>query len=215
MQFAQNYLNAERPRPSVFGQFVPSGFTGNDSSAGWLQVPPSQMPWGIPMADQPTIVRFTAESSSSMKSSEMCAYGFTQAKRKCDSEETLLPAKQHITEEKMAAHLSQLHISPDYTPPQELEPREDQQQQLKRLVLCEELRKLKQEPILPSSLLSRLEKPNMALVLWEPPAGSIDPLLSREGRGQTEEDNNNTSVVDLNSISTPGFPASEDSMMDL
>lgn len=49
------------------------------------------------------------------------------------------------------------------------------------------------------------EKPNMALVLWEPPAGSIDPLLSREGRGQTEEDNNNTSAVDLNSISTPGY----------
>lgn len=49
------------------------------------------------------------------------------------------------------------------------------------------------------------EKPNMAVVLWEPPAGSIDPLLSREGRGQTEEDNNNTSVVDLNSISTPGY----------
>jgi hypothetical protein len=67
-----------------------------------------------------------------------------------------LPAKQHITEEKMAAHLSQLHISPDYTPPHQPEPREDQQQHLKRLVLCEELRKLKQEPILPSSLLSRL-----------------------------------------------------------
>jgi hypothetical protein len=49
------------------------------------------------------------------------------------------------------------------------------------------------------------EKPNMALVLWEPPAGSIDPLLSREGRGQTEEDNNNTSAVDLNSISTSGY----------
>lgn len=216
MQFAQNYSNAERTRPSVFGQFVPSGFIGNDSSAGWLQVPPSQMPWGIPMADQPTIVRFTAESSSSMKSSEMCAYGFTQTKRKFDSEETLLPAKQHITEEKMAAHLSQLHISPDYKAPHQPEPREAQQQQqqqhLKRLVLCEELRMLKQEPILPSSLLSRLEKPNMALVLWEPPAGSINPLLTR---GQTEEDNNNTSAVDLNSVSTPGFPASEDSMMDL
>jgi hypothetical protein len=57
MQFAQNCSNVERPRPSVFGQFVPSGFIGNDGSAGWLQVPPSQMPWGIPMADQPTIVR--------------------------------------------------------------------------------------------------------------------------------------------------------------
>jgi hypothetical protein len=69
-----------------------------------------------------------------------------------------LPVKQHITEEKMAAHLSQLHISPDYTAHQPEPPREDQQQQqqLKRLVLCDELRKLKQEPILPSCLLSRL-----------------------------------------------------------
>jgi hypothetical protein len=66
-----------------------------------------------------------------------------------------LPAKQHITEEKMAARLSQLHISSDYTAHQS-EQREDHQQQVKRLVLCDELRQLKPEPILPSSLLSRL-----------------------------------------------------------
>jgi hypothetical protein len=69
-----------------------------------------------------------------------------------------LPAKQHITEEKMAAHLSQLHISSDYTSHQP-ESRADQQQQqqpVKRLVLCDELKQLKLEPILPSSLLSRL-----------------------------------------------------------
>jgi hypothetical protein len=83
----------------------------------------------------------------------------TAALQKCNSVRVVLlcrlSVKQHITEEKMAAHLSQLHISPDYTAHQS-EPREDQQQRLKRLVLCEELRKLKQEPILPSSLLSRL-----------------------------------------------------------
>jgi len=45
----------------------------------------------------------------------------------------------------------------------------------------------------------------MALVLWEPPAGRINPVLSRQGRDQTEEDNNNTSVVDLNSLSTSGY----------
>jgi hypothetical protein len=44
----------------------------------------------------------------------------------------------------------------------------------------------------------------MALVLWEPPAGSINPLLGR-GRVQSEEDNNNSSAVDLNSISTPRY----------
>jgi hypothetical protein len=44
----------------------------------------------------------------------------------------------------------------------------------------------------------------MALVLWEPPAGSINPVLSR-ARVQSEEDNNNTSAVDLNSITTPRY----------
>ncbi|XP_069677425.1 uncharacterized protein [Periplaneta americana] len=213
MQFAQSYSSVENPRPSVFGQYVPTGYMGNDGSAGWLQVPPSHMPWGIPMAEQPAIVRFTAESSSLMKPAETGGCGFAQSKRKLESEDMTLPMKQHITEEKMAAHLSQLHISPDYTTHQQPEPQEDQQQQLKRLVLCDEIRKLKQEPILPSSLLARLEKPSMALVLWQPPAGSINPVLRAT---QTEEDNNNTSAVDLNAISSSGFTTpSSDSMMDL
>jgi hypothetical protein len=45
----------------------------------------------------------------------------------------------------------------------------------------------------------------MALVLWEPPAGRINTVLSRYRRDQREEDNNNTSAVDLNSISTSGY----------
>jgi len=49
------------------------------------------------------------------------------------------------------------------------------------------------------------DKRSMALVLWEPPAGRMNPVLSRQGRNQTEEDNNNTSVVDLNSVSTSGY----------
>jgi hypothetical protein len=57
MQFAESYSNVERPRPSVFGQFVPGGFVHNDSSGSWPQVPPSQIPWGIPVADRPPIMR--------------------------------------------------------------------------------------------------------------------------------------------------------------
>lgn len=49
------------------------------------------------------------------------------------------------------------------------------------------------------------DKRSMALVLWEPPAGRINPVLSRQGRDQTEEYNNNTSAVDLNSVSTSGY----------
>lgn len=49
------------------------------------------------------------------------------------------------------------------------------------------------------------DKRSMALVLWEPPAGSISRMLSRQGRDQTEEDNNNTSAVDLNLVSASGY----------
>lgn len=49
------------------------------------------------------------------------------------------------------------------------------------------------------------DKRSMALVLWEPPAGRINPVLSRQRRDRTEEDNNNTSAVDLNSVSTSGY----------
>lgn len=58
MQFAENYSNVERPRPSVFGEFVRGGFVEKDGSGSWPQVPPSQIPWGIPVADQPLIVRY-------------------------------------------------------------------------------------------------------------------------------------------------------------
>ena len=57
MQFVPGFSNIETPRPSVFGNFIPSGVVSNDGSASWLQIPPSQMPWVIPLADQPTIMR--------------------------------------------------------------------------------------------------------------------------------------------------------------
>ncbi|KAJ9600108.1 hypothetical protein L9F63_009584 [Diploptera punctata] len=212
MQYVPGFSNIEIPRPSVFGQFIPGGIINNDGSANWLQVPPSQMPWGIPVADQPSIVRFTAESTSHMKTNDFGS--FAQSKRKLDEEEEIFPTKQHITEEKMAAHFNQLHISPEYTSHQQEEPKEDKTQHLKRLVLCEELRKLKHEPILPSSLLSHMEKPTMALVLWQPPAGTINQAL--RAATAREEDNNNTSVVDLNSMSDAGYSSSqEDALMDL
>lgn len=87
--------------------------------------------------------------------------------------------KQFITEEKMAAHFKDLHISSNYqqhspvpststadTQPlpsrelnMELEIDAANTDQLKsgpRLILSEELKRLKKEPILPNSLLSKL-----------------------------------------------------------
>ncbi|KAG8237695.1 hypothetical protein J437_LFUL016260 [Ladona fulva] len=61
---------------------------GGDGIDGWCQVPPSTMPWGIPMANQPTVVRFTAGPSTSLvKSCDLikCA-DFFHTKRKLEDD---------------------------------------------------------------------------------------------------------------------------------
>ena len=63
-----------------------------------------------------------------------------------------------------------------------------------RLMLSEELKRLQQEPILPTSLLSKLERPSMALVLWEPPNKHLRILPARDAPTpipDTSDDNNN------------------------
>lgn len=150
--------------------------------------------------------------------------------------------KQHISEEKMAEHLNTLHISSNYTShhheqpstsnnnnnridtmsmdsdnyynvnmsPQELEQKLKNAQ---RITVCEELRKLENEPIIPKSLLKRMERPCTALVLWQPPknlSNLIIPLSSQQKKHDDEDDdddyevqdNNNCSLVDLNSSSS-------------
>lgn len=78
------------------------------------------------------------------------------------------PAKQLITEEKMAAHLNGLHISSNYTP-HTLAAEEcmdigmegmgssDLSSKLKghKIVLSEELKKIQEEPLLPAALIER------------------------------------------------------------
>lgn len=79
------------------------------------------------------------------------------------------PAKQLITEEKMAAHLNGLHISSNYTSHSlcsdemmdMLTNMESQTQSIsdqikgRTLVLSEELKKIKSEPILPPEIIDR------------------------------------------------------------
>ncbi|CAG9859760.1 unnamed protein product [Phyllotreta striolata] len=95
-----------------------------------------------------------------------------RCKRKTESP-PLRPLKQHITEEKMAEHMSKLHISSETAPPKESEG-----VRMQRLYMCEEMRKLQTDSILPQSLLSRIERPCTALVLWKPPAKLVPPLGS-------------------------------------
>lgn len=74
------------------------------------------------------------------------------------------PCKQHITEEKMAEHMSKLHISSETA----TSPLEPDAVKNKRLYMCEELRKLQTDSLLPPSLLKDFNKPCTALVLWQP-----------------------------------------------
>lgn len=102
----------------------------------------------------------------------------------------------------MAEHMSNLHISSEtaHKPEPETE-------RTKRLYLCEEMRKLQTDSILPQCLLNRLQKPCTALVLWQPPnqilrAPSIENQLNENenNNSQDEPDNNkmeNDVIIDF------------------
>lgn len=97
--------------------------------------------------------------------------------------------------------------------PQDLEQRLKNAQ---RITICEQIRKIQNEPLLPESLLERIERPCTALVLWQPPPKLTnfitDPQSTNEmddsQEKQNEDDNqllfsqvnnNNNSSIDLNS----------------
>lgn len=93
-----------------------------------------------------------------------------------------------------------------------------------RITICEEIRKLQNEPVIPQvqvfsiltprtvsdfrflfsnsqAILSRFERPSTALVLWQPPAKITELCASqreRKERDDDEQDNNNSSSVDFN-----------------
>lgn len=115
----------------------------------------------------------------------------------------------------MAAHLSRLHISSESeNQPPTTCPEEQARNREQRLYVCEEMRRLQTESILPSSLLGRLERPCMAVMLWQPPpkippllqpstsapSTSRQPLWPQIDRNDEDADNNNSSTVDLNNM---------------
>lgn len=142
--------------------------------------------------------------------------------------------KQFITEEKMAAHFKDLHISSNYQSPTpvpststaevESNPCKELNMELDvdgtnvvdadqtnserpKLVFSEELKRLQQEPILPSSLLSKLERPTMALVLWQPPNKHLRILPTRDTpmpipASDDNNNNNSDSIPNLNQTSS-------------
>lgn len=109
---------------------------------------------------------------------------------------SLQPLKQHITEEKMAEHMAKLHISSET-----VNAKETETGRMQRLYMCEEMRKLQNDSIIPPSLITKMQQPCKALVLWKPPTRYIPPGLVNTDGGEDEQDNNNvSSVSDINVV---------------
>ncbi|XP_031782349.1 probable WRKY transcription factor protein 1 isoform X1 [Nasonia vitripennis] len=210
---------------SIFQHTMSHQSTTPQNESQWLrmpQVPPMSMPWSIPSFQQPDLVRFTGERP-------LQPFGpLVHQKRKLETPDVVdtRPTKQFITEEKMAQHFRGLYISPNAANAQDPGPSTsaarqstgqfatnaemdmpntvdaDENNDHPRLVISEELKRLQQEPILPSSLLSKLERPSMALVLWEPPNKHLRILPTPRDTPTPipSSDDSNNNGMDVSSI---------------
>ncbi|XP_057319880.1 ras-related protein RabX-like [Microplitis mediator] len=204
--------------PSIFEHMMGQQNPPHEPGA-WSQmpqIPPMYMPWSIPSMQQSQMMRFTGEKDSFAPAS-------VHQKRKLDIPDVpdTRPTKQFISEEKMAAHFKNMRISSSYNPTPSCstsadysaQPSTSSQVDLNvetnplnvengenlhpRLVISEELKRIQQEPLIPASLLSKLERPSMALVLWEPPSKHLRSFIAQAGiqlpstSRNNEEDNNN------------------------
>lgn len=84
---------------------------------------------------------------------------------------------------------------------------EEKLRRAQRITICDEIRKLSDEPLLPQSILDRFEKPCRALVLWQPPQKLVDLVVPKEPQDrdesemveeEMEEANNNTNIINNN-----------------
>ncbi|XP_020707521.2 probable serine/threonine-protein kinase cdc7 isoform X2 [Athalia rosae] len=196
----------------------------------WLQmpqVPTLSMPWSIPALQQPDLIRFTGERSQPAYGVTTLHH---KRKLNTPDIADTRQVKQFITEEKMASHFQGLHISSNYqeqnsststsivgvsqsgcdntqytstsmeNTAQTVDVDQNDGKQ-PRLVISEELRQMQEEPLIPVTLLSKLERPSMALVLWEPPRkhlvrvpprtrDMLTPILNSNENGSTNNSNN-------------------------
>ncbi|XP_023948625.2 uncharacterized protein LOC112053450 [Bicyclus anynana] len=159
---------------------------------------PTGAPWNVQnlpwsMQSPPNLVQFTAETPAEAKVSPVI-----HCKRKSlDVEPPVIPAKQLITEEKMAAHMSSLHISANYTQhslasEDVMEVAVDTSMLCEKLkghtiVLSEDVKKVQEEPILPTALIERLHKPQMSLVVWKPRENVLDKIKEENDQNNDEE----------------------------
>lgn len=176
------------------------------ADAAHLMPTPPTIPWNaeaMPWTVSPYngLMEFTASQF------DLANKKFTSHNKRKSDDVPLLPTKHFITEEKMAAHLSGLHISSNYithnvnssdnsgasivSPDMSMDSdasnyripmtSKDLEEKLKnanRITICDEIKKLQQdEPLIPKVLLARFEKPCTALVLWQPPQKINDMIV--------------------------------------
>jgi len=180
---------------------------------GWNQVPPVYMPWTSLPENQ--VTRFSGETSvesAVREAPDLRVCPWIPPENRWNTPKTLkrksedgmdtdllnepIP-KQLITEEKITAHLSRLHISgtsaqeqllpnstpePPIPPPQSEKTSENPLERLvkggSRIVLAEEVQNLRQESCIPPALLEHLTRPTMAVVLWQPPGSAVNNIIS-------------------------------------
>uniref|UniRef100_A0A1S4N208 Uncharacterized protein n=1 Tax=Pediculus humanus subsp. corporis TaxID=121224 RepID=A0A1S4N208_PEDHC len=166
-------------------------------SNNWSHVPPQTMPWGTPAELQPSVVRFTAGNFNGST--------LLSCKRKSEPPIDMPPAKMLVTDEKMAAHMQSLHISEieneKMLSNMSCKDESMETDSLPKLILSDEIKNLKTDMIFPESVFKRLEKPEMALVLWQPPLISVESKLNKlnkscktknEESDEKSTDNNNS-----------------------
>ncbi|XP_044254061.1 uncharacterized protein LOC123004724 [Tribolium madens] len=174
------------------GQFNPSLI--------YQQVPSSIGHFSFCSSQAPHPAQFPFPPSTPIENNVSVHHSFStvRCKRKTESP-PLQPCKQHITEEKMAEHMSRLHISSETA----TSSKESDGDRTRRLYMCEEMRKLQSDSILPQSLLSKIQRPCTALVLWTPPRRLI-PLENVESENNNEEEapdqNKMAMEADLNNM---------------
>ncbi|XP_025993201.1 uncharacterized protein LOC105197876 isoform X2 [Solenopsis invicta] len=223
---------------SIFQQIMNQQNPQQQQNGPWLQtpqVPPISIPWSVPALQQSELVRFTGETSSGP---------ILHQKRKLEAPDVvdMRQTKQFITEEKIAAHFKDLHISSNYESDRPVPSTStahisscrkqldmdldidgnaintEQSELHPRLVLSEELKRMQEEPILPSALITKLERPSMALVLWEPPNRHLrilptrdtpTPIPNTSDNNNNNNNNNNDTIPDLNNMSSSATSAFE------
>ncbi|XP_025993202.1 uncharacterized protein LOC105197876 isoform X3 [Solenopsis invicta] len=194
---------------SIFQQIMNQQNPQQQQNGPWLQtpqVPPISIPWSVPALQQSELVRFTGETSSGP---------ILHQKRKLEAPDVvdMRQTKQFITEEKIAAHFKDLHISSNYE-----SDRPVPSTSTAHISSCQELKRMQEEPILPSALITKLERPSMALVLWEPPNRHLrilptrdtpTPIPNTSDNNNNNNNNNNDTIPDLNNMSSSATSAFE------